>query len=211
VIYRLRPIQLYREMTSYYMEDMQEGTIRFGVFCIRLVYRVMTCCRRWRGESMTVQRTLRIPPYKLEEGSEIPSPFVTETWDNGDAQRTWIQYSGPIQTRGDPFEVRGRSPWMWFGYELPSGDTIDLTSEMAEFVVPGNLVTHQLVHTYFPKSKYGRIMYADRVSFGMTELSPEGLTIEDAPFERNIRFGRRVCTTPDPIPTGDVAKPSSTD
>jgi hypothetical protein len=100
---------------------------------------------------------------------------------------------------------------MWFGYELPSGDTIDLTPEMAEFVVPGNLVTHQLVHTYFPKSKYGRIMYADRVSFGMTELSPEGLTIEDAPFERNIRFGRRVCTTPDPVPTGDVAKPSSTD
>jgi len=99
---------------------------------------------------------------------------------------------------------------MWFGYELPSGDTIDLTAEMAEFVVPGNVVTYELVHSYFPKSRYGKIVYADRLSFVMTELSPEGLTIEDAPFERNIRFGRRVCSTPVPTGTGDVGLQDTT-
>lgn len=186
------------------MEDMQEGSIRLGVFCVRMLFRIMSC-RRWcRGDSMTVTRGLRLPPYKLEEGIPIPSPFVTETWDNGESHKTWVQYSGDIQTHTDPFEVHGRAPWVWFGYELPSGDTIDLTAEMAEFVVPGNVVTYELVHSYFPKSRYGRILYADRVSFAMNELSPEGLTIEDAPFERNIRFGRRVCSTPVPAGTGKL-------
>lgn len=188
MIYPLPPIQISKEMN-----DIQSGLIQLGVCCLRRVYS-LTCCRR--GESMKITRSLRFPPYKLEEGGAIPTPFIAETWDNGDSQRTWIQHSGQIVGHDDPFMVRGRAPWMWIGYELPSGVTIDLTLEIKEFVLPGNTITPELIHSYFPKSRYGTLKYIDQESFVMMDLSSKGVVIEDAPTQRDIRFGRGVCSTP---------------
>lgn len=193
-------------MVSYYMDDMQEGSIRFGVFCIRTLYRIMTCCRRCRGETLSISRSLRLPPYKLDEGIAIPTPFVVETWNNGSTSKTWVQYSGEsVISHPDPFEHHVHAPWVWFGYRLPTTDEmVDLTVDISEFVLPGNVVKPELVHSYFPKSRFGNIVYVDRESFVVTDLSSSGLVIEDAPIARDIRFSRRVCPASDCTGTGKL-------
>ena len=154
---------------------------------------------------MKVTRSLRLPPYKLDEGVSIPSPFIVETWNNGDSLKTWIQYSGEtIVGHYDPFEIRARAPWAWFGYRLPSGDMIDLTGELSEFVLPGNVVKPELIHSYYPKSRFGTLVYVDSETFVVNELSSMGLTIADAPEPRDIRFGRGVCPASDCAGTGKL-------
>ena len=185
---------------------MQTGMIRLGIFCIRRVFSIMTCWKQCcRGDTMKVTRSLRLPPYKLDEGVSIPSPFIVETWNNGDSLKTWIQYSGEtIVGHYDPFEIRARAPWAWFGYRLPSGDMIDLTGELSEFVLPGNVVKPELIHSYYPKSRFGTLVYVDSETFVVNELSSMGLTIADAPEPRDIRFGRGVCPASDCAGTGKL-------
>ena len=79
-----------------------------------------------------------------------------------------------------PFSLSYHPPWFWIGYKTISGDMIDLTAEMAPFVVAGNLIKPELIHTLFPRSETGTLVYIEPETFETKDLSSDGLVIEDA-------------------------------
>lgn len=164
------------------MSDLQEDLVTFGVFVARYVAGVYLRCRRvWSSpEAEQMTRTCHITPRVLTDGDAVPSAVVLETWTRGSQTKSWVQYAGEtVVDHPSPFETSCRAPWFWIGYKTISGDMIDLTSDMAPYVVEGNTIKPELVHTMFPRSETGTLVYIEPSTFEIKDLSSDGLVIGD--------------------------------
>jgi hypothetical protein len=154
---------------SYDIGDLKMNLITLGVFVARNVIQTFLCCRRiWKTE--TDFRKLRV----LAQPDSLVTLYI-DTQGTGNAKRSRILY----ETISDPFQRQAKAPWIWFGYQKLDGDMVELTSEMSEYVLSGNVIRHEMIHALFPDSKGYKILYVSPSEFEMVELSSEGLTIED--------------------------------
>lgn len=171
-------------MTTYDMSDIQSDLVTLGVFVLRRVVSIYLRVRRmiWSDpDAETVKRTCHVASRVLEDGDKVPNPIVLETWTRHYCSKSWVQYVGEtIVDHSSPFTAPYHPPWYWIGYKTISGDMIDLTNEMAQFVVAGNVIKPDLMHTMFPRSETGLLQYIDRQTFELKDLSSDGLVIEDA-------------------------------
>ena len=167
-------------MQRYDMSDIQSDLVTLGVYLVRRVVGCYLRCSRSRHVPV-VKRSCHLSNRVLEEGEVVPRPILLETWTQGSKTKSWIQYAGEtIVEHPSPFSLHYRAPWLWVGYKTVSGDMIDLTNEMAQFVVAGNLIKPELIHTLFPRSETGLLIYIDPKTFEIKDLSSDGLVIEDA-------------------------------
>lgn len=165
------------------MSDLQTDLVTLGVFVLRRVASLYLRCRRaWSGPDVeVVKRTCHLSKRTLEEGDNVPRPIVLETWTHGSKVKSWVQYAGDtIVNHPSPFNLSYHTPWYWIGYRTISGDMVDLTSELSEFLVPGNHIKPELIHTLFPRSETGILTYISPETFEIKDLSSDGLVIEDA-------------------------------
>ena len=173
-------------MTSYDMSDIQEDLITFSVFVVRRMVNLFLQCRRlWSSPDIeTMKRTCHITSRVLTDGDAVPNAIVLETWTRGDRTKAWVQYAGEtIVDHDSPFDTNCRAPWFWIGYKTISGDMIDLTSDMAPYVVPGNTIKPDLIHALFPRSETGTLVYIEPSTFEIKDLSSDGLVIGDSDDE----------------------------
>lgn len=189
-------------MTIPSMSDLQEDLVTFGVFVARYVVNVFLRCRRiWSSpDSETTKRTCHITSRVLTDGDAVPSPVVLETWMRGDRTKAWVQYAGEtIVDHSSPFELSCRAPWFWIGYKTLSGDMIDLTADLAPYVVPGNTIKPELIHTMIPRSETGTLVYIEPLTFDIKDLSSDGVVIGDSDDES--------IPPPPPSPTPELVSP----
>lgn len=188
-------------MVSYDMSDIQADLVTLGVYLVRCCVSayIRLCPRRTTEE---VVRSCHLTDRVLEDGDRVPSAIVLETWSNGSKKKSWVQYGGEvIVDHESPFSFPYKAPWFWIGYKTLAGDMIDLTAELSEFVVGGNLIKPELIHTLYPRSETGTLVYIDPKTFEIKDLSSEGLVIEDEVPP----------TSPELVPdSGRVRSPSAT-
>lgn len=205
-------------MTSYDMSDLQEDLVTFGVFVLRRVTSlVLRIQNLWSSpETPKVTRTCHITPRVLTDGDVVPNAIVLETWTRGSQSKSWIQYTGEtIVDHSSPFENSYRTPWFWIGYKTISGDMVDLTADMAPYLVAGNTIKRDLIHTMFPRSETGTIVYIEPTTFEIKDLSSDGLVIGDSddesipppppsPVRENVSESGDVCESSASIGTSRV-------
>ena len=168
-------------MTTYDMSDIQADLVTFGVYLVRRVVGCYLRCSRSSDDAERVKRTCHVSNRILEDGEPVPKPVVLETWTRGSQTKSWVQYAGEtIVDHPSPFSLPHHAPWLWIGYKTISGDMIDLTTDLAPFVVAGNLIKPELIHTLFPRSETGTLLYIDPETFEIKDLSSDGLVIDDA-------------------------------
>ena len=182
-------------MHSYDM-DIKGDLITFGVFVIRSIFSTLMCAKRaWRGEGVVRTRQVKTANYTLYEGDGIPSTVVIDTVDNGTLKKSWVQYSGSkyVEHTDSPFTKHTKAPWVWIGYRKLCDETVDLTEQLSEYVVPGNHIRKELIHVVAPNSRFGTLLYVDHKSFGLQELSCQGLVIADDSTTSNVPPCGGVC------------------
>jgi hypothetical protein len=176
--------------------DIKGDLITFGVFVVRSIISTLMCAKRaWRGEGVVRTRQVKTANYTLYEGDGIPSTVVIDTVDNGTLKKSCVQYSGSknVEHTESPFTKNTKAPWVWIGYRKLCDETIDLTEQMSEYVVPGNHIRKELIHIVAPNSRFGTLLYVDHKSFGLQELSCEGLVIADDSTTSNVPPCGGVC------------------
>lgn len=163
------------------MNDLKSNMITLGVYCLEKLARAYFCCRRVCriAQPVEMELTRHTPTYRIVPGDEVPGNIVLETWTSPTFKKSRVHYTGesiPYFPKC-PSVNNVNPPWVWFGYKTPAEDMIDLTQDMSQFVVNGNVITPEFVHTVFPKARYGTVLYVDSESFETVELSSHGLVI----------------------------------
>lgn len=165
------------------MNDLQTNFITLGVYCLEKLARAYFCCRRVcrPAPGLHMQLTQHVSTRRLQPGDDVPWTIVLETWTNVNFKKSRVLYTGDqIPEKPQcPTASTKNPPWVWFGFKTLTDDMVDLTQEMSEFVVDGNLISPDFVQTMFPESRFGTILYVDSKSFETVRLSSSGLVIGD--------------------------------
>ena len=108
--------------------------------------------------------------------SEVPEYTIhVEQWSHIDGEmRRYVTYSmNPVKFyEGDPF-APVKTPWLWIGN--PDNDTLDVTSEMKYYMVPGNLIMPELVQKV---TGIEEPHYMDPRSLDVVKFPVEGIRLE---------------------------------
>ena len=75
----------------------------------------------------------------------------------------------------DPFARHAKIPWLWIGITEDLGD---YTEDLANYMVPGNVITPELLRVLFPEIAEQPIRYLCSTSWEMKEFPSGGITID---------------------------------
>lgn len=141
------------------MENLNLNLYAFAYSCLRLVIGAYVACRRIRlfrePDGITLHIYSGIPVQRHRVGDSVR--MVTP----------------PREV--DPFAYHAKVPWAWIG---ANEDLADYTEDLAPFMVPGNLITSDLIRGLFPEIGSEPIRYLDSTTFELKPLPSEGIVIE---------------------------------
>lgn len=144
------------------MSTMEIPGLQLQLYALfRLAVSAYICCRRFRWfrepDGISIQQYGSIHVARHREGDRI-------------------RYVTPPREI-DPFEGHAKVPWLWIGVSEERGD---YTEEIANYMVPGNVISPELIHAIFPDTADDEIKYLCSDSLETKVLPSEGIVIQDA-------------------------------
>lgn len=142
----------------------------YGIRAWLLVKSILCCCyspvRRNRTVSTPTSTIVHYPKFSIE----------TLSFLNGDRKHR-IHPPGE-STRGivETMNTNVRPPWFFIGFYDSAKSLQDNTSQLAEYIYPGNVITLDVLKHLYPGSQ--RWVYIHPETFEETEFPPEGIVIE---------------------------------
>jgi len=117
-------------------------------------------------------------PYDRDgEETHVPEDTIlVQEFRRGSLVRRAITYSGLeiVPYAGNPFRTV-HVPWVWIGDDTTD---VDLTPILAKYLVPGNLITLELLAHFMNFTDRTRIVYIESRTFGEHTFPAEGIRIE---------------------------------
>ena len=86
-----------------------------------------------------------------------------------------IRWVVPARNVVDPFARHAKIPWLWIGITEDLGD---YTEDLANYMVPGNVITPGILRDLFPEMGEQPIRYLCSTSLEMKEFPSGGITID---------------------------------
>jgi hypothetical protein len=127
---------------------------------------------------MQCDRVYFLGPYDGDgEETHVPEDTIlVQEFRRGNLLRRVITYDGLeiASYDGDPFRPV-RVPWVWIGDDTTD---VDLTSTISKYLVPGNLITLELIYHFISVNENTRIVYVDSRTFKEHPFPAEGIRIE---------------------------------
>ena len=123
-------------------------------------------------------RVYFLGPYDRDgEETHVPEDTIlVQEFRKGSLVRRAITYDGLeiLPYAGDPFRTP-HVPWVWIGDDTTD---VDLTPTLAKYLVPGNLITLELIDHFMHFTERTRIVYIDARTFLEHTFPAEGIRIE---------------------------------
>ena len=127
---------------------------------------------------MQCDRTYFLGPYDgCGEETRVPEDTIlVQEFRKGTLVRRAITYDGLeiAPYVGDPFAPVD-IPWIWIGDDTTD---VDLTPTLAKYLVPGNLITLELIGHFMNFTERTRIVYIASRTFEEQTFPAEGIRIE---------------------------------
>lgn len=100
--------------------------------------------------------------------------YVCEYLDKQKNRKATVQYEGQ-RIKHDVSARKGKTPWVWIGDITTERE---LTSELAKFIVPGNVIKYELLNRLMDFDTDTQIQYIDPVSLDFCDFPEEGIVIQ---------------------------------
>ncbi len=100
--------------------------------------------------------------------------YVCEYLFNDKSRKALVQYEGE-EIKKTLSMRKGKAPWIWIG---DATSERELTSELAKFIVAGNVIKYELVNQLMDFHIDTCIQYIDPVSLDCKDFPEEGIVIE---------------------------------
>lgn len=100
--------------------------------------------------------------------------YVCEYMFNDRTRKAIVQYEGETIKNAISFK-KGKAPWIWIGDITTERE---LTSELAKFVVHGNVIKYELLNQLMDFQTDTQIQYIDPVSLDFHDFPEEGIVIQ---------------------------------
>jgi hypothetical protein len=127
-------------------------------------------------ESKKLQSNIESPP----SSTRIHYPlFTIETFTflNGDKKHAVLPPGEKAKSYKDCNRSNIRPPWFFIGYYDSAKSLQDKTSEMDDYIYPGNLITNDLLQHLYPGAK--RWVYIHPETFEEMEFPSDGIVIQE--------------------------------
>jgi hypothetical protein len=129
---------------------------------------------------LTCDRSFYLGPYR-GDGSETHVPedtILVQEFRRGHQVKRTVTYDEEaiVPYVGDPFRPV-HAPWVWIGDDSTD---VDLTPTIARYLVPGNLITLELIFNFLSVKDNTNIVYIDSRTFVEHPFPVEGIRIHAA-------------------------------
>ena len=117
--------------------------------------------------------------FKGEEIVPEDCVYIEEWIDTKGIKKMMVLYEDeeiPTTWAVSPFDMApAKCPWVWVGDRETE---IDLTRTFDKFLVPGNVITIELVSRLIKITEYTSLIYIETKTFNQVKFPGEGITIE---------------------------------
>lgn len=157
------------------MDNILFEILRYVTFAISLVQ----ACRRSFYEPGDIMLEYYLSFHNeewIEHDTIVPKDcvYVCEYLDKEKKRKATVQYEGE-QIRHDVSTRKGKTPWVWIGDITTERE---LTSELAKFIVHGNVIKYELLNQLMDFHVDTQIQYIDPVSLDFHDFPEEGIVIQ---------------------------------
>lgn len=157
------------------MDNILFEILRWATFAINMVQ----ACRRsfYQPGDKFLEYYLSFDNVEWSENDTIVPKdcvYVCEYMFNDRTRKALVQYEGETIKNSISFK-KGKAPWIWIGDITTERE---LTSELAKFIVHGNVIKYDLLEQLMDFHIDTQIQYIDPMSLDFHDFPEEGIVIQ---------------------------------